>query len=89
MLVFAAGVHVWPTLRLVGDGIARTVLANPGAPQWAGAAPNDHVARLHVPHGLTTLECKLDDDGREAAVERARSATAEILARLPAAPSAT
>jgi hypothetical protein len=41
LAMFTAGVHLWPTRRRLGYGLARTFLANPGAPSWG--AFNDRV----------------------------------------------
>lgn len=82
LTMFTAGVHLWPTGRRIGYGLARTFLANPGAPSWAGLAPGDYVARLPVPRGLTTLASKLSDEETRCAQACAAAATAAVLDRL-------
>ncbi len=82
LAMFTAGVHLWPTRRRLGYGLARTFLANPGAPSWAGLAPGDYVARLPVPRGLTTMANKLSDEETRCAQVCAAVTTAAVLERL-------
>jgi hypothetical protein len=82
MATFLAGIHVWPTARQVGYGLARTFIANPGAPVWAGRDRTDYVARLRVPPGLTTLASELDPGQRATAIARAAETTGAVLDRL-------
>jgi hypothetical protein len=85
MSTFLAGIHVWPTARQLGYGLARTFIANPGAPSWAGSDPADFVVRLRVPPGLTTLNSELDPSERASAIVDAAQTTGAVLDRLDTA----
>jgi hypothetical protein len=74
-IVFFMGWLMHRTLQMTGYGLVKTFLQGPAAPMWAGAAPHDHVVRLPVPNGITTLDVALDEKALEAALEEARETT--------------
>jgi hypothetical protein len=63
------------TVQITAYGLVRTFLAGSGAPVWTGAAPDDHVVRLHVPAGIDTLNVSLGSDEMDAALNAARQET--------------
>ena len=67
---------------MTGYGLVKTFLQGPAAPMWAGTAPDDHVVRLPVPPGITTLTVSIGEEEVAAAVEEARKATQAELAQL-------
>ena len=81
-IVFSVSFLLHRTVQMTGYGLVKTFLQGPAAPLWAGTAPDDHVVRLSVPPGITTLEVSIGDDERAVAVEEARKATLAELARL-------
>jgi predicted acylesterase/phospholipase RssA len=81
-IVFFVGWLMHRTLRMTGHGLVKTYLQGSAAPIWAGAEPHDHVVRLPVPPGMTTLDVGLDDEALEVAVEEARAATRAELREL-------
>jgi predicted acylesterase/phospholipase RssA len=73
-------------LRHLMVGTARTYVAGPGAPAWAGSASDDHVLRLPIPRELTTFSFKSDNPKVRAAIARAiADAEAVTLRDLPSA----
>jgi predicted acylesterase/phospholipase RssA len=73
-------------LRHLMVGTARTFVAGPGAPAWAGSASDDHVMRLPIPSDLTTFSFKSDLPKVRAAIERAIADSEAVTLRdLPAA----
>jgi len=81
-MLFFAGWLMHRTVQMTGYGLVKTFLQGSAAPMWAGAAPHDHVVRLPVPSGITTLDVALDDEALEVAVEEARAATRAELREL-------
>jgi NTE family protein len=81
-IVFFVGWLTHRTLQMTGYGLVKTFLQGPAAPMWAGAASDDHVVRIPVPSGLTTLTVPTDGDEFEKALEEARAATHAELLRL-------
>jgi hypothetical protein len=81
-IVFFVGWLLHRTVQMTGYGLVKTFLQGPAAPMWAGTAPDDHVVRLPVPPGITTLTVSIGDEEVAAAVEEARKATQAELAQL-------
>jgi predicted acylesterase/phospholipase RssA len=84
-LICAVFFGAWLTYRTVsatGYGLMRTFLQSPGAPPWAGVDQGDHVVRLPVPAGITTLESSLQGEQLEEALRSARDATRAKLREL-------
>lgn len=57
--------------RQVLYGLVRTYAAGPGAPAWAGTAPDDHVVRLPIPKALTTMSFDRSSPGVQEAITTA------------------
>ena len=74
-LVLGVGWVLHRTVQITAYGLVRTFLAGSGAPVWTGAAPDDHVVRLHVPAGIDTLNVSLGSDEMDAALNAARQET--------------
>lgn len=73
-------------LRHLMVGTARTLVAGPGAPAWAGSASDDHVMRLPIPRELTTFSFKADAPEVRAAIAKAIADAESVTLRdLPAA----
>jgi hypothetical protein len=81
-IVFFVSWLLGRTVRMTGYGLVKTFLEGPAAPLWAGTASDDHVVRLRVPPGFTTLEIPSGEHRVPAAVAEARKATLAELARL-------
>lgn len=92
VLVIAAGVYAWTVLvalftaasvlyapgRTLGYGLLRTFLWGPGAPPWVGAAEDDHVVKLRVPPGVTTLGVAAGTDLKTVMDDVRRSAAEQL-----------
>jgi predicted acylesterase/phospholipase RssA len=81
-IVFFVGWLSHRTLQMTGYGLVKTFLQGPAAPLWAGKASDDHVVRLPVPDGITTLTVSIGENEVEAALEAARTETRAELGRL-------
>jgi predicted acylesterase/phospholipase RssA len=81
-IVFFVGWLIHRTVQMTGYGLVKTFLQGPAAPLWAGAASDDHVVRLQVPRGITTLTVSIGDKEVAAALEAARAATCAELRQL-------
>jgi hypothetical protein len=75
VVVFTAASFAHATTRIIGYDLAKTFLQGPGAPPWAGHHETDHVIRLDVPAGVTTLKVTVSDVELLAAREAARNKT--------------
>ena len=87
VVVFTAASFAHATTRMVGYDLAKTFLQGPGAPPWAGYHEADHVIRLEVPAGITTLKVSVTEAElqatRDAARDETRSQIHAIVAALP------
>lgn len=75
VVVFTAATFTHATTRVIGYDLAKTFLQGPGAPPWAGSHEDDHVIRLDVPRGITTLKVAVSDDDLNRARDDARKKT--------------
>ena len=81
-IVFFVGWLIHRTVQMTGYGLVKTFLQVRRHPCWLGTAPDDHVVRLPVPPGITTLTVSIGEEEVAAAVEEARKATQAELAQL-------
>jgi predicted acylesterase/phospholipase RssA len=81
-IVFFVGWLIGRTAELTGQNAVKTLLQGACAPVWAGQARDDHVVRLSVPCGLTTLTDRTEGDEFARALDDARAATRAELLRL-------
>jgi Patatin-like phospholipase len=79
-IVFFVSWLIHRNVQMTGYGLVKTFLHGPAAPLWAGTAADDHVVRLPVPPGITTLEAR--ESEVPAAIEAARAATRAELRQL-------
>jgi len=81
-ILFFVGWLTYRTVQWTGYGLVKTFLQGPAAPMWAGAASDDHVVRIPVPPGMTTLTVPTEGAEFRKAHEEARAATHAELLRL-------
>jgi hypothetical protein len=81
LAALAANAVVLGPVRHVLFGLTRTYAAGPGAPAWAGTAPDDHVLRLPIPAELTTLSFDRNAQGVDDAIARAIADAAAVTCR--------
>jgi hypothetical protein len=78
--LFVGAYFTYAPTRSVGFGLAKTFLQGPGAPPWTGAHESDHVIKLRVPPGLSTLGYPQGFDLRGAENEARDQTSRRILA---------